>query len=78
MPYILKSNRARAKTHPENAGELNYAITTLLREYIAYTGERYQAFNDIVGALENAKIEFYRRVVTPYEMRKIEENGDVY
>ena len=38
----------------------------------------YQTMNDIIGALEGAKLEFYRRVVVPYENDKIEQNGDVY
>lgn len=78
MPYILKPQRARAKRAPENAGELNYAITELIREYLGYTGERYQAFNDVLGALEGAKLELYRRRLAPYEDQKIQENGDVY
>jgi Domain of unknown function (DUF6899) len=78
MPYIRQSQRARAEKAPENAGELNFAITKLLQSYLRFTGRSYQAFNDITGALENAKIEFYRRVVTPYEMEKILENGDAY
>jgi hypothetical protein len=32
----------------------------------------------VVGALEACKLEFYRRVVTPYEENKMKENGDVY
>lgn len=78
MPYILKPQRARAKRAPENAGELNYAITEPIREYLGYTGERYQAFNDVLGALEGAKAEFYRRCVVPYEQGKIIQNGDVW
>jgi len=31
-----------------------------------------------MGALEGAKLEFYRRVVVPYEEKKMKENGDVY
>lgn len=31
-----------------------------------------------VGAIECAKMEFARRVIFPYEDRKISENGDVY
>jgi hypothetical protein len=62
----------------QNAGELNYIITRLLRLYVEHRGESYQTFNDIMGALEGAKAEFYRRVVAPYEDVKIQENGDVY
>lgn len=78
MPYILKSQRDRAEREPENAGELNFAITKLIKGYLRYTGNRYQALNDVLGALEGAKLEFYRRVVVPYEDGKIEENGDVW
>ena len=34
--------------------------------------------NAIIGALECAKLELYRRVAAPYEDDKIIENGDVY
>ena len=37
----------------------------------------YQAINDIIGALESAKLEFYRRPVAIYEDKKIIENGDI-
>jgi hypothetical protein len=61
-----------------SAGELNYAITCLVRGYLRQNGLRYQQINDVVGALEGAKLEFYRRVVVPYEDRKMLANGDVY
>jgi len=32
----------------------------------------------VLGALEGAKTEFIRRVITPYENKKCAENGDVY
>jgi hypothetical protein len=78
MPYIKKEQRTRDTLEaPGTAGELNYAITDLIQFY--WTLHRnYQGINDIVGALEGAKLEFYRRVVAPYEDIKIKENGDVY
>lgn len=81
MPYITQDarNAIDSGDHaPETAGELNYAITTLISDYFHVQGGRYQQVNDIVGALEGAKIEFYRRVAAPYEDTKIIENGDVY
>ena len=78
MPYIKKKDRFRATDSPENAGELNYAITILIQKYLSKNGLNYQHINDIVGALEGAKSEFQRRVVNPYEDSKIKENGDVY
>jgi len=41
-------------------------------------GLSYTFINDCVGALEGAKLELYRRVASPYEDKKIAENGDVY
>lgn len=55
-------------------GELNYVITRMLKE--AYP-LRYFNLNRAMGVLECAKLEFYRRVVAPYEDVKIRESGDV-
>jgi hypothetical protein len=38
---------------------------------------RYRDYHAVIGALEAAKLEFYRRQVAPYEDGKIAENGDV-
>ena len=87
MPYIETADRLRLEEEseasgcmlptPRNAGELNYVITLIVHEYWENNGSNYQAFNDIIGALEGAKLELYRRRVAPYEDIKIEENGDV-
>jgi hypothetical protein len=47
-------------------------------DYLRKHGLSYHNINDILGALEGAKLEFYRRVAVPYENGKIQENGDVY
>lgn len=83
MPYIKPEDRDEVAMHePKTPGELNYAITLLIRDYAhGYTYESklsYQRINDVLGALEGAKLEFYRRVAAPYEDTKIKENGDVY
>lgn len=82
MPYINPQRKSElaAAGHgaSETPGELNYLITMLVEDYRAYHGNSYTTFNDIVGALDNAKDEFRRRVQHPYEDRKCEENGDVY
>ena len=39
---------------------------------------RYSKINALIGVLECAKLELYRRVAAPYENDKIDENGDVY
>lgn len=80
MPYIDPVARARlAKDgEPADAGELNYDLTQLVLRYLAAHGLAYHTINDILGALEGAKLEFYRRVAAPYEEDKRAENGDVY
>ena len=81
MPYITKEARdyVGSEGHPGRvAGELNYNITRLIQEYIFIHGLKYQTINDIIGALEGCKMEFYRRVAAPYENDKCETNGDVY
>lgn len=85
MPYIKQEDRqwqqdalnASNWPNPRTAGELNYCFTRLIVDYY-FTHKGYQGINDIIGALEGAKLEFYRRVAVPYEDKKIIENGDVY
>jgi len=80
MPYINKEARLELDSGvaSSTAGELNYELTDLIVDYFKANGQNYQAINDIIGALEGAKLEFYRRVAAPYEDQKIKENGDVY
>lgn len=81
MPYILKHRREDLDTgrdDPETAGELNYELTQWCLKYLYTSGISYQSLNDVIGALEGAKQEFYRRVVVPYEEMKSRHNGDVY
>lgn len=60
-----------------SAGDLNYIFTKMAHQYILDNGLSYQTFNDIIGALEGAKLELYRRKVSEYEDLKISENGDL-
>lgn len=80
MPYITEYRRdiVEDSNEPLSAGELNYLITNLLLTYEQVQGKSYQTYNDMVGALEGAKLELYRRRVAPYEDTKIATNGDVY
>jgi len=86
MPYIKMIDRDRVDYITDaasnvgilNAGELNYLITRLCITFMNDNGKNYQNINNVVGALEGAKIEFYRRYAAPYEDTKIKENGDVY
>lgn len=78
MPYIKQEERPFAFDEGTTPGELNYSFSCMAQAYINRKGLSYQTINDIVGALEGAKLEFYRRVAVPYEDKKIVENGDVY
>lgn len=81
MPYVNQNTRLRLDAHepPWTVGELNYLITKLCNEFLKQlTDESYEAYNGIIGVLECAKLEFYRRAVAVYEDKKIEQNGDVY
>jgi hypothetical protein len=79
MPYLKNSDRIELEDRrPQTSGELNYTITNLLIDYIDSKGTSYDVINSIIGVLECAKLEFYRRLAAPYEDTKIAENGDVY
>jgi len=86
MPYIAKEDRDRLEIDPEGVcdepqtpGELNFVITDVIDTYLLNRHHlSYQALNEVVGVLECAKLELYRRVAAPYEDKKCVENGDVY
>lgn len=80
MPYIKQEDKDRLalSASAQTAGELNYLFTKLAIRYIKDNGLSYQKLNDVIGALEGCKLEFYRRVVGDYENLKIQDNGDVY
>jgi len=79
MPYISKKNRTDLENRlPNNPGELQYLMAVMFKEYIYHHGLRYQTINDIMGALAGAQMEFYRKVVVPFEEKKLAKNGGVY
>jgi hypothetical protein len=86
MPYLPKEKKKEIETDGhidilsekiDCAGDINYVITRLIQNYVKKKGLRYENLNSVVGALESCKLEFYRRVVSPYENLKAKENGDV-
>ena len=83
MPYLTRKDRERVvlryqgKGSPQCAGEMNYLFTLIMQRYLKEHGVSYQTVNDCLGAIEGAKMEFYRRMVAPYEDEKIKQNGDV-
>lgn len=87
MPYITKEDRNRIAGFAEeeiyigqirNGGDLNYSISILCAQYIREHGISYKNISDVIGALEGAKQEFFRKVVDSYENLKEMQNGGVY
>ena len=87
MPYIKENKREKfdeglslifeSLDFDNYEGELNYIIACM-SSYLLVGATNYQRINGLIGALECAKLELYRRVAVPYEDQKIKENGDVY
>lgn len=81
MPYITEAQRDELGDYdprsPQNAGELNYLISMLIEQYRDTVGESYQTYNDVMGALEGAKLELYRKLIGPYEDAKTLTNGEI-
>lgn len=80
MPYLMEWDKDRINdgAPPQSPGELNYALTAVCLDYLALHGISYAKIAEVVAALECAKLEFYRRVASPYEQVKQIQNGDVY
>lgn len=83
MPYIDQERRRELGTvqlddRVRAPGELNYAITCLVDDYLHDAGVCYSSINEVIGALECAKLEVYRRVAAPYEGAKLQDNGEVF
>tara|TARA_R110000824_G_scaffold278492_4_gene466757 strand:- start:2830 stop:3189 length:360 start_codon:yes stop_codon:yes gene_type:complete len=88
MPYIPHDERKELDdlagaltTHLRNGnfrGRLNYFISSVAQGLVEANGISYSFVNDFIGVLECVKLELYRRVATPYEDKKKEENGDVF
>lgn len=84
MPYINQDRRDWLDENIwvgnpiQSPGELNYVITDLINGYLNHASVNYTAINEVIGVLECAKLELYRRVAAPYEDKKKKENGDVY
>jgi hypothetical protein len=86
MPYIAQDDRDDftdfandvANVKPKTAGEIQYMIAVIVAEFMKNSDYRYQNMNDVMGALNGANLEFYRRYVAPYEDECIAKNGDVF
>lgn len=84
MPYIDQTSRELidpmlkdVQIEDMGAGELNYTITSLCHRWIRRKGLKYINLAIVFGVLITALLELYRRIVAPYEDKKIRENGEV-
>jgi hypothetical protein len=82
MPYIIPESRKHidpfidplCKCGWDTAGDLNYIITRIA---LSRTPCRYSEMNEIIGALECAKQEIYRRCVADLENWARDKHGDL-
>jgi hypothetical protein len=93
MPYIAAADRApydrlidelarllADRPADRRKGHANYVITQILRKGFGVhetAGQSYSTYADVIGTLECAKLEMYRRWVAPYEDGAIARHGDV-
>lgn len=90
MPYIKKAQRSPIDKFLDglivilvnttskgkvNNGQTVYTIYKLLRQI--YGEGNFETKSNALKVLESAKLEYYRRVMAPYEDSKIASNGDV-
>lgn len=83
MPYVKKDVALELRTgfkSPTTAGELTYMLTLQIQKYLDQQEPNYRYENLAVclGALEGAKMDLERRVITPYEELAQATNGDVW
>lgn len=94
MPYIKQEDRVKLKEIADDlcfelnelsigsdfghkAGNLNYFISTVINNLLM-DNRSYARINELIGALECAKLEIYRKLAAPYEDQKASSNGEVF
>jgi len=91
MPYITQKDRDRYDNLVDELveklveiddtqlvkGHHNYIMYTLALKLADRLGIRYATLQDIIGTFDCCKIEFYRKVVAPYEIKAEKRNGNI-
>lgn len=81
MPYVKQIHRDVIGPLDDipirTEGELNYAITKIVHNWLLRYGKSYASLNAAIGVLECTKLELYRQIAAPYEDQKKLENGPV-
>lgn len=74
-PYDEDNSKLTNEQFLEIAGDINYCISRLISRVMGDIS--YGKIAIVTGVLENINQEFYRRMASPYENKKILENGDI-
>lgn len=85
MPYVKECDRKHVRKYLtyvikeiKTKGDLNYAICEMVGRLILREGGlSYTRVSNWIDAVHGAERELTRRLLNPYEDKKIEENGDV-
>jgi hypothetical protein len=93
IEHMMECLRGNVSPNPENPHSNPYKEKLTNEEFLSICGDINYAFSRIIsgvmgdvsypkiaiitGVLENIKQEFYRRVASPYEDLKIQQNGDI-
>lgn len=82
MPYITQDARSKFTDLLNNlpqidhAGELHYILSEIALKYVSQRGLSYQILNDVAGVSSLLVLELNRRLISDYEQKKAEVNGD--
>ena len=91
MPYIPKSRRKCYDKEIESLvvelyfaedcgyleSDITYVIYRLVKEMFGKEGFKWKDKVKALEVLEAVKLEYYRRVIVPYEDKKIKEHGEI-
>lgn len=85
MPYIKRDKRNNMTEHIDrlcqeicDKGDLNYAICEIVGRLILKAPKiSYTSMSETIDAVHDAECELRRRLLTPYEVQKMIDNGDV-
>lgn len=84
MPYIKQEVRNQMSPLIEKLqsiiitkGDLNYLICELVGRLILDSEISYTRISELIDAVHDAETELRRRILTPYEVTKMLENGDI-
>lgn len=75
LPQLIEMLKEATKDGKENNGIVVYAIYKMMQAI--YGKGRFEVKSNALKVLSSAELEYYRRIMGPYEDEKIRINGDV-